>query len=1414
MENVFAQPNKWVMNLAGVLNYWYYKWEVFPFENGHLIIKGANGTGKSVTTQSFLPLLLDGNKQPSRLDPFGSRSRKMIDYIFGENPDVPEKTSYLFLEYKKNYTDEYITTGIGFKANFDTDRVDSWHFLIKNKRVGKDFDLFRYQLDEKGEKVMVPLSQKELENYIDREKCGYVKEKPRDYAELVNNYIFKFESLEDYLDMVNLVVRIRTPKLSNDLGPSVIYQILERSLPEITFNDLRSLTETIQNIDLHNQRLTKTKEDNKLLKKLTSKYQEYNRTVLSFKATDYNKTVAKRKAAETDYKKAQKELADSTKKLNTLLEEIQSLELEQKQLDEKLRAFEDNDVRKAQRRLTELEPQLEKKKHDFESQKNRLENKINAQRSLFNEKKEKEDELYEYEKKNQLYLDELDEKVNYIDFDSHILNRDNFVSKFVTQDPTIVADQWRATLDGHMKEIHDIAKLLYRENELKIKLDERNQEIFELDEELQDIEKDLSQLRLEFEEKIELFNRDILDWNDSNTEFNLQKEELNQFVMVLSTLFEGTTLFDIEELVRKFYSNLREVLIQNRAQAEAALAVLKVKIIKKEEELQKVRKKKEHEPEQSEQTTKVREKLLKEGIPFVPFYEAVEFKEFVTIDEQERLESSLIQMGILDGLIVGKKYINAITESDAVLLPQPLKEEVKTLHEYLEVHLPEKYNTLASEVEGILKSISIEEIVEGSYVTSFGSYQHGVVKGYAPFRESVSFIGKEARKQYRQKLIAELEGELAALNKEQDELHLVLEMNTSSTQLLANEKEQFPSSRELKEQNDKMEVLERRINVINEQKERIEKGIRNIRTDYNNTRRERIKKAENRTLKPTIEAYESAREECAEYARLLDDLRFNGKSYFTIKHTIRSLQSQIEDAEADIDDMRYTCNQTEQEKKRMENAIKELEEFLEKETTSDIKKEIREAEERKAQIPVLLQEKAEKKGELNNLIPQLTKNIGIKDSSIAFYSKLQKVKGTIFVNEINKKFIETFDHDTLSNEEDLDALLQTVVEELGEKTYQDVQSKQDELKSELRDISLKGLEDYHPTATKDFFGLPEISVEGFEIFAKEIEELELTNQRTIISLMYEGKTSSPMSVQKELDAQIEVMQAALKAEDEKMYKEIIMDKIGERIRELIVKANKWKAEINKLMSERQTSSGLQLSIEWKPKEAKELDELKTSELISLLQRDPDTLKDSDYNKLTKHFTSKIQYAKDIYEEDEENKEKSLDYVIKDVLDYRKWFEFKIYFKKGDDNKKELTKNRFNALSGGERAMSMYIPLLSALFSKYSSASEDAPYIVSMDEAFAGVDDNNIRDMFELLGNLDLNYILNSQSLWGDFDTVDSLSIAEIIRPKNSKDVTVIHFKWNGKELLAVKNESPQKEQEDLIELTPEQLRMFDLIEKI
>ena len=53
--------SKWQINRVGLLDFWYYDEEEFDFLDGRMLLRGANGSGKSVTMQSFIPLLLDGN---------------------------------------------------------------------------------------------------------------------------------------------------------------------------------------------------------------------------------------------------------------------------------------------------------------------------------------------------------------------------------------------------------------------------------------------------------------------------------------------------------------------------------------------------------------------------------------------------------------------------------------------------------------------------------------------------------------------------------------------------------------------------------------------------------------------------------------------------------------------------------------------------------------------------------------------------------------------------------------------------------------------------------------------------------------------------------------------------------------------------------------------------------------------------------------------------------------------------------------------------------------------------------------------------------------------------------------------------------------------------------------------------------
>ena len=55
-------------------------------------------------------------------------------------------------------------------------------------------------------------------------------------------------------------------------------------------------------------------------------------------------------------------------------------------------------------------------------------------------------------------------------------------------------------------------------------------------------------------------------------------------------------------------------------------------------------------------------------------------------------------------------------------------------------------------------------------------------------------------------------------------------------------------------------------------------------------------------------------------------------------------------------------------------------------------------------------------------------------------------------------------------------------------------------------------------------------------------------------------------------------------------------------------------------------------------------------------------------------------------------------------------------------------------------MSMYVPLFSAVVAKYQGGRGDAPRLISLDEAFAGVNNKNIRDMFRLMTEFQFDFI--------------------------------------------------------------------------
>ena len=198
-------------------------------------------------------------------------------------------------------------------------------------------------------------------------------------------------------------------------------------------------------------------------------------------------------------------------------------------------------------------------------------------------------------------------------------------------------------------------------------------------------------------------------------------------------------------------------------------------------------------------------------------------------------------------------------------------------------------------------------------------------------------------------------------------------------------------------------------------------------------------------------------------------------------------------------------------------------------------------------------------------------------------------------------------------------------------------------------------------------------------------------------------------------------------------------------------------------------------MEWRPKSQETLEEMNTKELVDIFMLDEGQANPSDTDRLVKHFRSKIKRAEEFMDESHD----SYFDMIFGILDYRNWFQFKLYYRKNESEKKELTDKIFSVFSGGEKAKTMYVPLFASVYAKLDSASSSAPRLIALDEAFAGVDEKNIEEMFALLDSFDLDYILTSQALWCDYKEIKEISICELIKARDASSVAIRRYRWNG-----------------------------------
>ncbi len=1358
------QVSKWEINKIGLIDFWYYDEEEFQFIDGRMLLRGANGSGKSVTMQSFIPLLLDGNKASERLDPFGTKARKLENYLLEENDERQERTGYLYMEFKRKESDTFLTVGIGLCARKNK-KLDSWHFVITDgRRIGKDFFLY------KNMKEKITLSKQELIFRIG--EGGQVLDGQKDYMKMVNEKLFGYETVDEYKELVDLLIQLRTPKLSKDFKPTVLNEILSSSLPPLSDEDLRPMSEAIENMDHLKSQLETLEESAKASEKILETYEQYNQCVLYEKAKGFLEAENAYEKAVSGLDSLDKEEENCRREYEVQGQRLLELQMEEETLKKQKEELDKNDLAQLVEKKKKLEQEVQELKIQTESKTKNLgqkrEQEIEAEHNLKQKEQESEQKLSEI--KDQ--LEEMGDGLQTVSVDEHAFMTDELLENVKETYSFEGINGQLEKMSGYVKEG---IQILEQEKKQAEKLEEKQVACarIEKEKEQKEVEKELliSQSEQVKSEWIEQFYQ----WLRENKEIHLKEEVERHLVTLMQQFQAGSDFSEIREAVREQKEAIRGDILSQSLVLQNKLHNEKEKLQEIQDELKLWQEKKDPEPERAEEVKKNREWLREQGIYHEPLYKVIDFVETVSEDQKNRLEEALFHMDLLDAVVVPDHYRNQVMEyregmRDTYLFTSPHRIQ-KNISDFLEVSMEQEDIVFYQELTTLLESIGT---VEGTAGVKGDMFWQGMLQGTISGTYQAKYIGVKAREAYKQKQI-QIFMELLEQKKEQvDSLQEELAQLEQRKKTLETEFEALPKEEDVKLAVAELDRVEKEIYKQEKEIDAFKTEIKDILEQLTQIRVEAAGICRKVYLKSDLSVFLEAKEELDNYKLEILKLENLHKEYLHLLEMYQTYENQLENIRMDMDELRYDLGRLERQVTMNQLEIVKYEEQLKLKDYEAIKAKLEHCIERLRQIPAEQTACSKQQGLMEGSLHN------IKNQKQELEEKKEKLKERYlltqhgFEDEVALGYVE----DSFIEKEETSIQkarrLTKILWQENDKNSLDMagalQERYHKYKGEMAEfgLMLKYLftkEDYEEYSHGGDPGLKRLDILG----------------------KYKGKEVAFPVLVHGLKEDVQIQKNLVKESDRTLFEDILAHTISKKIRLKIYNSEKWVDNMNALMGSMNTSSGLKLNLVWKKKKAEEEGQLDTSRLVELLKKDAGIMREEEIEQLSAHFQSKVEEARRRMED--VGNTKSFHGIMKEVLDYRKWFEFQLFFEKTGERKKELTNNAFFTFSGGEKAMSMYVPLFSAVVAKYQGARSDAPRLISLDEAFAGVDDTNIRDMFRLMVEFEFEFVINSQILWGDCDTVPSLAIYQLLRPENAKYVTVLPYKWNGKvRKLMVKEE--------------------------
>lgn len=852
---------RWKMNRIGFVNFWLYDEEDFEFEDGKLLLRGQNGSGKSITTQSFIPFVLDGDRTPSRLDPFGSSDRRMEYYFLGEE-GKEESTGYLFLEFWKEDSGEYRTIGIGQKAKRGKP-MDFWGFvLLDGRRVGYDLWLYKEVGSNK-----IPRDKREMKAELGED--NFFTDSPSEYKKHVNQYIFGFRKEEQYEQFIKLLVKVRAPKLSKEFKPTKVYDILNDSLQTLTDEDLRPMVDAMEKMDEIQDSLEMLNRAFDDVKIIRNEYTRYNQYMLAKKALGYlnkKQEVEREQGILEGKEQLQREAQEEQSRA---AQDTERLTAEKKLKETERNALLDPELEDADRKLEKLKTEYQ----EAADGEHRWEKKIEDSKERI---RDEEMTLKKLEEQMELRRDTLKEKREELEEQQEILQWEHHekskekISLEEYEERDEIAEHlqiWKNQLTAGRTALGQYELILGQYEEAASLLEETKKKKAEEEQRLEMAEEQVA-------DRIDAWITEVFHRAETSVEWHPEREILlraEQKARQYETVADGV---EIQRAFRADHERQRQQLTDEKNEKQYQREMQEEILKDVREQLKKVQEQQELEPERDEAVEASRASLAQAGITAIPFYRTVEFAKELDEAACARLEAQLQMSGMLDALVVTREDFAKIRAEHPEFLDAVLQTDGQGNSRFSSLTVSDDLpQELRIPVLEILSNIYDEEgTTQGICFGADGSFRQGILAGKA-HKQAAEYVGYLARKRRKEQKIRELQEQIESISK------TIAEWDAEITQLqermdrLQAEYQEIPDFSEIQIALSEKRELERILETLENEYLKQQAQEHRLSEQKNRQYQEVLKLCKMLPYERTTEAYEEVGGAAEEYGRIWQSIR-------------------------------------------------------------------------------------------------------------------------------------------------------------------------------------------------------------------------------------------------------------------------------------------------------------------------------------------------------------------------------------------------------------------------------------------------------------------------------------------------------------------------------------------------------------